>query len=145
MSRVVRSDIKAFILPCFFFCCIIIKYFQNKILKNKMRTVSYIGSFFFFVNVEFSLHAGGNYEHILVEKRGEKKNVGFIQLNRPKALNALCDGLMKEVGQALDAFEADGDVGAVVITGSEKAFAGEDFFLSLYLQISSFLKARKTV
>lgn len=101
--------------------------------------------FFFFVNVEFSLHAGGNYEHILVEKRGEKKNVGFIQLNRPKALNALCDGLMKEVGQALDAFEADGDVGAVVITGSEKAFAGEDFFLSLYLQISSFLKARKTV
>lgn len=77
-----------------------------------------------------------------MEKRGEKKNVGFIQLNRPKALNALCDGLMKEVGQALDAFEADGDVGAVVITGSEKAFAGEDF---LYLQISSFLKARKTV
>lgn len=63
-----------------------------------------------------------------MEKRGEKKNVGFIQLNRPKALNALCDGLMKEVGQALDAFEADGDVGAVVITGSEKAFAGEDFF-----------------
>lgn len=77
-----------------------------------------------------------------MEKRGEKKNVGFIQLNRPKALNALCDGLMKEVGQALDAFEADGDVGAVVITGSEKAFAGEDF---LYLQISSFLKASKTV
>uniref|UniRef100_A0A668VU58 Enoyl-CoA hydratase, mitochondrial n=2 Tax=Oreochromis aureus TaxID=47969 RepID=A0A668VU58_OREAU len=67
--------------------------------------------------------SGGNYEYILVEKRGEKKNVGFIQLNRPKALNALCDGLMKEVGQALDAFEADGDVGAVVITGSEKAFA----------------------
>uniref|UniRef100_A0A3Q0S0C4 Enoyl-CoA hydratase, mitochondrial n=1 Tax=Amphilophus citrinellus TaxID=61819 RepID=A0A3Q0S0C4_AMPCI len=65
----------------------------------------------------------GNYEYILVEKRGEKKNVGFIQLNRPKALNALCDGLMKEVGRALDTFEADGDVGAVVITGNEKAFA----------------------
>lgn len=62
----------------------------------------------------------------MVEKRGEKKNVGFIQLNRPKALNALCDGLMKEVGRALDLFEADGDVGAVVITGSEKAFAGEE-------------------
>lgn len=51
--------------------------------------------------------------------------MGYIQLNRPKALNALCDGLMKEVGLALDAFEADSDVGAVVITGSEKAFAGE--------------------
>lgn len=73
----------------------------------------------------FCLHAGARYEHILVEKRGEKKNVGFIQLNRPKALNALCDGLMREVGQALDAFEADSDVGAIVITGSDRAFAGE--------------------
>lgn len=60
-----------------------------------------------------------------MEKRGEKNNVGFIQLNRPKALNALCDGLMTEVGQALDNFEADGDVGAIVITGSDRAFAGE--------------------
>lgn len=60
-----------------------------------------------------------------MEKRGENKNVGFIQLNRPKALNALCDGLMREVGAALDAFEADGDVGAIVITGSDRAFAGE--------------------
>lgn len=60
-----------------------------------------------------------------MEKRGEKNNVGFIQLNRPKALNALCDGLMREVGQALDAFEVDGDVGAIVITGSDRAFAGE--------------------
>lgn len=59
-----------------------------------------------------------------MEKRGEEKNVGFIQLNRPKALNALCDGLMREVGQALDNFEADSGVGAIVITGSERAFAG---------------------
>uniref|UniRef100_A0A3Q2NXH7 Enoyl-CoA hydratase, mitochondrial n=1 Tax=Fundulus heteroclitus TaxID=8078 RepID=A0A3Q2NXH7_FUNHE len=71
----------------------------------------------------FPPHAGAQYEYILVEKRGDKNNVGFIQLNRPKALNALCDGLMKEVGQALDAFEADADVGAVVITGSDRAFA----------------------
>uniref|UniRef100_A0A667WNK8 Enoyl-CoA hydratase, mitochondrial n=1 Tax=Myripristis murdjan TaxID=586833 RepID=A0A667WNK8_9TELE len=67
--------------------------------------------------------SGGQYEYIVVEKRGEKQNVGFIQLNRPKALNALCDGLMMEVGRALDNFEVDGDVGAIVITGSEKAFA----------------------
>lgn len=39
----------------------------------------------------------GNYEYLIVEPRGEKKNVGFIQLNRPKALNALCDALMREV------------------------------------------------
>ncbi|XP_037535002.1 enoyl-CoA hydratase, mitochondrial [Nematolebias whitei] len=67
--------------------------------------------------------SGGQYEYILVEKRGQRSNVGFIQLNRPKALNALCDDLMKEVGQALDSFEADADVGAIVITGSERAFA----------------------
>uniref|UniRef100_A0A1A7WG25 Enoyl-CoA hydratase, mitochondrial n=1 Tax=Iconisemion striatum TaxID=60296 RepID=A0A1A7WG25_9TELE len=67
--------------------------------------------------------SGGQYEYILVEKRGEQSNVGFIQLNRPKALNALCDGLMMEMGRALDAFEADAEVGAIVITGSERAFA----------------------
>ncbi len=68
--------------------------------------------------------AGGQYQYILVDKKGEKKDVGFIQLNRPKALNALCDGLMMEVGKALDVFEADSEVGAIIITGSEKAFAG---------------------
>ncbi|KAM6956785.1 enoyl-CoA hydratase, mitochondrial [Aplochiton taeniatus] len=67
--------------------------------------------------------SGGQYEYLLVEKRGEKQDVGFIQLNRPKALNALCDGLMLELGKALDVFEADGQVGAIVLTGSERAFA----------------------
>ncbi|QID18803.1 enoyl-CoA hydratase [Nitrogeniibacter mangrovi] len=59
-------------------------------------------------------------EHILVETRGR---VGLITLNRPKALNALNDALVDEIGQALDRFEADDEIGAVVITGSEKAFA----------------------
>ncbi|KAK6487476.1 enoyl-CoA hydratase [Huso huso] len=67
--------------------------------------------------------SGGQYQHIIVDRKGEKQNVGFIQLNRPKALNALCDGLMTEMGQALDAFEEDKQIGAIVITGSEKAFA----------------------
>jgi enoyl-CoA hydratase len=61
-----------------------------------------------------------NYENILVETRG---SVGIITLNRPKALNALSVALMREMGQALDAFEADDGIGAVVITGSDKAFA----------------------
>ena len=60
-----------------------------------------------------------------MDKKGERGDVGFIQLNRPKALNALCDALMLEVNQALDAFEADGEIGAIVITGSERAFAGD--------------------
>jgi enoyl-CoA hydratase len=60
------------------------------------------------------------YEMILVETRGA---VGLITLNRPKALNALCDQLMVELGTALRAFDADDAVGAIVLTGSEKAFA----------------------
>jgi len=60
------------------------------------------------------------YENIIVETR---PRVGLITLNRPKALNALSDALVDEVGAALDAFEADEGISAVVITGSDKAFA----------------------
>lgn len=49
--------------------------------------------------------------------------VAVLTLNRPKALNALNDALMDELGQALLAFDADENIGAIVITGSEKAFA----------------------
>ena len=60
------------------------------------------------------------YENILVETRDR---VGLITLNRPKQLNALNDALMIELGEALMAFDADENIGAIVITGSEKAFA----------------------
>ncbi|WP_020187171.1 enoyl-CoA hydratase [Methylopila sp. 73B] len=60
------------------------------------------------------------YETLLVETRGV---VGLITLNRPKALNALNGRLIEELALAFEAFEADDAVGAVVVTGSEKAFA----------------------
>jgi enoyl-CoA hydratase len=60
------------------------------------------------------------YENIIVETQGK---VGLIRLNRPKALNALNDQLMDELGNALVAFDADESIGCIVITGSEKAFA----------------------
>ena len=60
------------------------------------------------------------YENIIVETRGK---VGFITLNRPKALNALSPALMRELSAALDVFEADDSIGCMVVTGSEKAFA----------------------
>ncbi|MBT5498351.1 MAG: enoyl-CoA hydratase [Alphaproteobacteria bacterium] len=64
------------------------------------------------------------YEHILVETRG---SVGLITLNRPKAMNALCADLAREIAEAVDAYEADDNIGALVVTGSEKAFcAGAD-------------------
>jgi len=59
-------------------------------------------------------------EMILVESHGR---VGVIRLNRPQALNALCDQLMDELGAQLLAFDADEAIGAIVLTGSEKAFA----------------------
>ena len=61
-----------------------------------------------------------SYENILVETRGK---VGLVTLNRPKALNALSSDLMRELTAALAAFESDDTLGAMVITGSEKAFA----------------------
>ncbi len=60
------------------------------------------------------------YETILVDRHGR---VGLITLNRPKMLNALNDQLMDELGEALLAFDADEGIGAMVITGNEKAFA----------------------
>jgi enoyl-CoA hydratase len=60
------------------------------------------------------------YENIQTETKGR---VGIIRLDRPKALNALCADLVRELGQALDGFEADGNVGCMVLTGSDKAFA----------------------
>ncbi|KAF6317129.1 enoyl-CoA hydratase, short chain 1 [Rhinolophus ferrumequinum] len=64
-----------------------------------------------------------DFKYILTEKKGKGRNVGLIRLNRPKALNALCEGLMAELNQALAAFEADPAVRAIVVTGGEKAFA----------------------
>jgi enoyl-CoA hydratase len=60
------------------------------------------------------------YQNIKTETKGR---VGIIRLDRPKALNALCADLVRELGQALDAFEADSGIGCVVLTGSDKAFA----------------------
>ena len=60
------------------------------------------------------------YENIIVETR---ETVGLITLNRPNVLNALSTPLVRELGDALAAFEADASIGAMVVTGSEKAFA----------------------
>ena len=61
-----------------------------------------------------------NPEMILVETHGR---VGLIRLNRPAALNALCDQLVAELGAQMLAFDRDDGIGAIVVTGSDKAFA----------------------
>uniref|UniRef100_A0A8C2RAV8 Enoyl-CoA hydratase, mitochondrial n=1 Tax=Capra hircus TaxID=9925 RepID=A0A8C2RAV8_CAPHI len=76
-----------------------------------------------FCPVQRSFASRAAFEYIITAKKGKSSNVGLIQLNRPKALNALCNGLIAELNQALQAFEEDPAVGAVVLTGGEKAFA----------------------
>jgi len=61
-----------------------------------------------------------SYQNILIESKGR---VGIIRLNRPQALNALNRALIGELGEAIRAFEADGNIGCVLLTGSDKAFA----------------------
>ena len=84
------------------------------------------------------------YENIQTESKGR---VGIVRLNRPKALNALCADLVRELGLALDAFEADRTIGCIILTGGEKAFAAgadikemkdksyQDFFLQDFITV----------
>ena len=61
-----------------------------------------------------------SYEYILTATRGA---VGLVRLNRPTVRNALCAALIDELGPALDTFEADDTIGAIVVTGNDQAFA----------------------
>jgi enoyl-CoA hydratase len=61
-----------------------------------------------------------SHQHIVVETTGR---VGVIRLNRPNALNALNTAMIAEIAAAVDAFEADANIGCMVLTGSDKAFA----------------------
>ncbi|GEC14713.1 enoyl-CoA hydratase [Nitrobacter winogradskyi] len=60
------------------------------------------------------------FEHIIVES---KDQVGVIRLNRPKMLNALSFAVLREIAAAVDEFEADDEIGCILLTGNEKAFA----------------------
>lgn len=75
---------------------------------------------FFVNNGVRKLSTGTTYKYIITE---QKDRVGLITLNRPKQLNALCNELLDEVIHAGKAFDKDDTVGAIVITGSDKAFA----------------------
>ncbi|KAI9105918.1 ClpP/crotonase-like domain-containing protein [Phlyctochytrium arcticum] len=69
---------------------------------------------------QFSATSLSSYEYIKTEKRGR---VALVTLHRPKALNALCTPLMMELNAALAEFDKDASIGAMVLTGSHKAFA----------------------
>ncbi|KAI8511770.1 putative enoyl-CoA hydratase, mitochondrial [Branchiostoma belcheri] len=92
--------------------------------QKLLQTKSAFSPFLSVPALSRACHHDPHFEYINVSKVGEKQNVGMIELNRPKALNALCDGLMAELQTALKEFEADTDVGCIVLTGAgQKAFA----------------------
>jgi len=94
---------------------------------------------------------------LLVEKK-EKEKVGIVTLNRPKALNALCNQLLIELSSALKSFDKDNDVGCIIITGSKKAFAAgadikemsdttyvENYKNNLFGEIESLTQVKKPI
>ncbi|KAJ3509293.1 hypothetical protein NM208_g15687 [Fusarium decemcellulare] len=66
-------------------------------------------------------YSSQTYEYIQVSQ--PKPGVGQVTLNRPKALNALCTPLIKELNQALLEFNASSETSVIILTGSQKAFA----------------------
>ncbi|CAJ0580970.1 unnamed protein product, partial [Mesorhabditis spiculigera] len=82
-------------------------------------------------------------EMITVEKTGKENRVQLIKLNRPKRLNALCGQLMSELSDALRASDDDDSIGAIVITGSDRAFAaGADIIEMVNKEFASTYQGR---
>lgn len=73
--------------------------------------------------VKYMSTGGASEQVVLYENKGEKGNIGLITLNRRKALNALCDELMDKLTLTIEEAERDNKIGALVLTGSLKAFA----------------------
>lgn len=76
--------------------------------------------------VRFMSSQQKSYEYILVSR--PEPSVVLVTLNRPKALNALCSPLFQELNEVLKEADEDDTVGAMVLTGSERAFAGMQQF-----------------
>jgi enoyl-CoA hydratase/carnithine racemase len=92
----------------------------NKVLKGS-KMIGAQRNLFFNQSRTFVGAAEKNYENIIVEHK--EGNICFIQLNRPKALNALCDALFTELSDAISEADKCPETRCIVLTGSEKAFA----------------------
>lgn len=90
-------------------------------LKSLQRIARPVTARYFSVEVAATEAQKATYENIIVEKKDG--NVAQITLNRPKALNALCIALFNDLHKALKELDSDPSVGAIVLTGSHKAFA----------------------
>jgi enoyl-CoA hydratase len=94
---------------------------STSLLGNISKTCQYSSSLI--SQKKYYSSESSTYKHLLTEVKGEKKSIGFIQLNRPKALNALCAELMTELEHAVKKFDQDPSIGCMILTGSNRAFA----------------------
>ena len=94
-------------------------------MLNKIRLFHFASNLRYIPQPFVSLKAFASevYRYIKVEKRGKNNCVQLIQLNRPEALNALCDALLVELEKSLKCAESDDSIAAIVLTGNERAFA----------------------
>jgi enoyl-CoA hydratase len=86
------------------------------------RAVFSSHKFGFSTSIRFMSAFAKSYENILTSR--PESSVALVTLNRPKALNTLNTALFAELNDALHLIDADREIGAIVITGSERAFAG---------------------
>jgi enoyl-CoA hydratase len=82
-----------------------------------------------FLHASRQFRFSSTYTHITTSS--PRSRVALIELNRPKALNALSSPLMAELNSHLQSLEKDSDVGAIVLTGGEKVFAGDSLRMTL--------------
>lgn len=94
-----------------------------QLLRNLSATPAQLQSFNF-VRL-CSSAVSGSYDKIMVCKKGVDRNIGFIQLNKPKVLNSLCSGIIGELAAAMEVLNKDESVKCLVLTGNDRAFAGE--------------------
>jgi hypothetical protein len=95
----------------------------SAVLSSSSRKSAFIAVPHRFRFLSMSSAFDAKYENILTSRPASR--VALVTLNRPKALNALNAALMQELNEALRAIDADEGIGAIVLTGSDKAFAGE--------------------
>jgi len=107
-------------------------------VASKLIRTSFLNNVGLFKQVAFASTEPAR-EFIKVEVVGKESNVGMITLNRPKAFNALCLGLMTEVADQIKKFDSDKSIGAIVLAGSKQVFAaGADLKEVLNLDLPAF-------
>lgn len=125
-SRVFSNLIRTNVIlksNCLFKNSALCSFYSTSVTGIEFSSTTPVFFSYFGISIIKFLISDTQYQYILADKVGSEKNVGLVTLNRPKALNALCDGLISELAAAIGKLDKDESIGAIVITGSEKAFA----------------------